>query len=255
MYRRVLPWHMESDSVIKICGDYGCRESIGREFTFLSWNVHKRNLTGRWREEFESLLSRHKPSILSLQEYKKRGFESFLDSHYDFNYIYGANISYRDTLSGLITLSLSKIHAESLTLTKEVEPIVKTPKIAQKSTIAMGGGEFMDVVNVHMINFVKLSKYIDELKRVLEFASGKRVSIICGDFNSWSAKRVKILHEFMREYGFESTPLKDKTHKNPTIKYPLDFIFYKGLTYKSGEVIKDIKSSDHKPIVAKFKRA
>jgi endonuclease/exonuclease/phosphatase (EEP) superfamily protein YafD len=41
-------------------------------------------------------------------------------------------------------------------------------------------------------------------------------------------------------------------HKKALVSNPLDHIFYRGLKQKESYILKDIKSSDHKPMLVRF---
>ena len=41
-------------------------------------------------------------------------------------------------------------------------------------------------------------------------------------------------------------------HKKSYLSYPLDYVFYKGLKPLKSKILREIKTSDHKPIIVEF---
>ena len=72
--------------------------------------------------------------------------------------------------------------------------------------------------------------------------------LFAGDFNVWDLSRQKAISDLAQKNNLESIQFKnDKFIKKFRI-YPLDRAFVRGLRPIKAEVIKDIDSSDHKPI-------
>ena len=117
----------------------------------------------------------------------------------------------------------------------------------------MESGESLRMINVHMINFVKIKKFLAQVEQI-EFALAKDESplILSGDFNTWNKKRMQIIERLTRKYGLQSVDFAGNRHQKAPFPYPLDHIFYKKLKLQKAEVLPEIVTSDHKPLLVSF---
>jgi endonuclease/exonuclease/phosphatase (EEP) superfamily protein YafD len=221
--------------------------------TLLNWNVHKNNYHYKWLHDFDEILRQFKPNIISFQEYQTMGRRSIIDKHADFAYGFFPNIAYKQHMYGLLTASTVDIDDFIPLSTSDVEPFIKTPKVSFVTSHRMYNGEILSIINVHMINFVKIQKYIAQVKQIEALCNqSKGALILTGDFNTWSKKRMRILLSMTKRVGLESAFFEKEDHKKPFLSYPLDHIFYKGLLQVKSKILKDIETSDHKPMVVTF---
>lgn len=253
MYRKYLPWYMEQNRE-KVC----IKRHTNPQFpsptiVLLNWNVHKNNHHYRWLHDFEQILHHYKPDIISFQEYQTMGKRSIIDKQQDFAYGFFPNIAYKQHMYGLLTASTSDIHDFDSLFSDDVEPLIKTPKVSFVSHHRLYDGSELSIINVHMINFVKIQKYIAQVKQIEKVCLQKKGALILtGDFNTWSKQRMRILESMTQSVGLTSASFQEPHHKKPLLSYPLDHIFYRGLKQSQGTVLKEFKSSDHKPMLVTF---
>ena len=151
---------------------------------------------------------------------------------------------------GLLTASKSDIHTFHSLYTSDVEPLIKTPKVSFVTNYIMQEGKTLTLINVHMINFVKIEKYIAQIKQIEAVCSkNTEALILTGDFNTWSKKRMRILESMTQTLGLKQVHFEQAHHKKILFSYPLDHIFYRGFKQEKSEVLKDICTSDHKPML------
>ena len=179
--------------------------------------------------------------------------KSVLDRHTEYGYGFFPNIVWKNYHFGLINAAKGKIVDFDFFMTQEVEPIIKTPKITLETRYDMGKGETLRVINVHMINFVKIKKFLTQIEQI-ERALAKEDTpvILAGDFNTWNTKRMNIVEKLTTSYGLSSVEFSDKKHQKAPFPYPLDHVFYKKLHLKNAEVLSSVNTSDHKPLLVTF---
>jgi endonuclease/exonuclease/phosphatase (EEP) superfamily protein YafD len=223
------------------------------KITLLNWNVHKNNHHYKWLHDFDEILKQYKPNIISFQEYQTMGRRSIIDKQPHYAYGFFPNIAFKQHMYGLLTAAKADIDDFTPLFTSDVEPLIKTPKVSFVTSHRMFGGEILSVVNVHMINFVKIRKYIAQVKQIESACRQKEGALILtGDFNTWSRKRMRILLSMTREVGLKLALFEKEDHKKPFLSYPLDHIFYRGLKQDKSLILNKIESSDHKPMLVTF---
>ncbi len=252
MYRKYLPWHLEKKEPIMIKEHYHDSLQEGH-ITLLNWNVHKNNHHYTWLRDFSDILERYSPNLISFQEYQKMSRRSILDKSDDFGYGFFPNIAYKQHMYGLLSAGKSKLYESEACLSSDVEPLFKTPKVSLRSRHQLSDGTAVTLINVHMINFVKIKKYMAQIAQIERLcAECEGAMILSGDFNTWSEKRMRILTAMTREMGLERVVFHPEYHKKALVSNPLDHIFYRGFKQKESLILKDIKSSDHKPMLVRF---
>ncbi len=253
MYRKYLPWHVDQKSRAVALKAPEKDEVIGKKIVLLNWNVHKNNHAVAWLEDFSALLHRHKPDLILFQEYQTMNRQSVLDRHSEYGYGFFPNIVWNNNRFGLINAAKSEIVDFDFYTTSEVEPIIKTPKIILETTYKMHTEEILRVINVHMINFVKIKKFLVQISQIEEaLAKDDSPLILCGDFNTWNRKRMRILEQLTGKYALEDVAFRGKEHQIAPFPYPLDHVFYRKLRLQKAEVLTHIDSSDHKPLLVTF---
>ena len=253
MYRKYLPWYMEQNSDKTTIKKHTNPHFSTPKITLLNWNVHKNNHHYQWLHDFEHILSHYKPDIISFQEYQTMGKRSIIDKQDDFAYGFFPNIAYKQYHYGLLTASKADIYTCKSLFTHAVEPLIKTPKVSFITQHRLYDKSDLHLINVHMINFVKIQKFIAQVKQIEQLCHEKEGALILtGDFNTWSKQRMRILENMTTSVGLKLTTFEKPYHKKPLLSYPLDHIFYRGLKLTESRILKDIKTSDHKPMIASF---
>jgi endonuclease/exonuclease/phosphatase (EEP) superfamily protein YafD len=253
MYRKLLPWHIEEAgwAVAVKTPEKPCM--LKGRFTLLNWNVHKNNHALAWLEDFSKLLRHYRPELILFQEYQTMNRKSVLDKHLEYGYGFFPNIVWKHNLYGLITASRAQIVDLDYYMTDAVEPIIKTPKVTLETTYKIDTERKLRVVNVHMINFVKIGKFLMQIGQIEKaLAKDDAALILAGDFNTWNRKRMHILQKLCERYGLRDVRFLHQKHQKAPFPYPLDHIFYKDLTLERAEVLSEIETSDHKPLLVTF---
>ncbi len=253
MYRTFLPWYMDQNADSVCIKEHKNHQLQEDSITLLNWNVHKNNHHYKWLHDFANILHKYNPNLISFQEYQTMSRRSILDKDEDFGYGFFPNIAYKQQMYGLLTASKSKMYNFHSLFSHDVEPIIKTPKVSFVSQHRMYNGESLTVINVHMINFVKINKYIAQLKQIEDVClKDEGALILTGDFNTWSQKRMRLLRHMTEAAGLDIVTFEKEYHKKSFMAHPLDHIFYRGLIQRDSKILKEIKTSDHKPIMVTF---
>ena len=237
---------MEEDSLLH-------REMQGKvshTLRLLNWNVHKKSHNHIWLRDFKILLERYHPHLISFQEYAKINARSIIDKRKAYSYTFMPNIHFRRVQYGLLNAStLPLLHTHAL-YSDDCEPLIKTPKATLIHHYKAVSDREVTLVNVHMINFVKLARFRAQLKQIEEACSRiEGAMILSGDFNTWSPKRRYYLERLVALLDLQPVIF---AHTKPSLKPRLDHIFYRGVTLKDADILTEFNSSDHKPMVATF---
>lgn len=228
-------------------------EKTASTFSLLCWNIHKENLNPRFHLKLDALLLSHPSDFMLLQEYK-------LPKHRphqlrDFSYAMAANIETPAHVYGLLTASHVAYDAKQIELTHQKEFGIATQKSMLLTSHSFFDGDVLHIVNMHGINFVSFAafdKELDKIETLLKTYSG--AMIVCGDFNNWSKKRMKALHDFKDVLSLQIAHVNEGHHVKHIFSKPIDHIFYRGLKLVRAEAIDTKKVSDHNPIYAVFEK-
>ncbi|PIP88520.1 MAG: hypothetical protein COW79_17305 [Bdellovibrionales bacterium CG22_combo_CG10-13_8_21_14_all_38_13] len=71
-----------------------------------------------------------------------------------------------------------------------------------------------------------------------------------GDFNTWSKKKLRVMHELMAKLELTEAPFGPGRMK--VFGNVIDFVFYKGLELRDSYVLPEVQGADHKPMVVEF---
>ena len=253
MYRKFLPWHIDKESYAVALKSPEKPWKLGRKIVLLNWNVHKNNHMHRWLEDFSMILRYDKPDLILFQEYQTMNQQSVLDRHSEYGYAFFPNIVWKENRYGLVNASKGEIVDFDFYMTEDVEPIIKTPKVTLETSYEMLSGEKLRVVNVHMINFVKIRKFLAQVEQIEKaLAKEEGALILSGDFNTWNSRRMHMLQQLCRRYRLEDVPFKDLKHQKAPFPFPLDHLFFRELSLEKSEVLSQIETSDHKPLLVAF---
>ncbi len=246
MYRKWVPWRVKEESLLQ-------RDAKGEQsktLRLLNWNVHKKSHHHSWLRDFKILLERYRPNLISFQEYAKINAKSIIDKREAYSYTFMPNIDFRHSQYGLLNAStLPLIHHHAL-YSDDCEPLIKTPKAILIHYYQAEQDRKVTLVNVHMINFVKLSRFTAQLRQIEEVCAGiEGALILSGDFNTWSRKRSHQLERLVQLLELKAVVFPNEQR---SLKPRLDHIFYRGVRLKDADILTEFNSSDHKPMVATF---
>lgn len=134
------------------------------------------------------------------------------------------------------------------------EPFIKTPKMVLFTEYALEGtSKTLLTGNIHAINFVSSKKLRHQLKNIAKvFAAHDGPAVMAGDFNTWSKKKMKYLHEFAVDAGMTEVKFDNGHERMKTFGKYLDYIFVKGARVDDSHVFGNIEGSDHKPMTVKI---
>jgi endonuclease/exonuclease/phosphatase (EEP) superfamily protein YafD len=233
--------------------------------TFVNWNAQKGTHT-HFRQDLESMIERHKPHLIFLQEARADLIEpqtmgGYFASCWSYPWPEGKAI-------GVMTLSKAAPLKTQPLPTKWREFFVTAPKISFVTEYRLPNGEIMLAVNAHLLNFerwgtMKVRDQLDELKTVISQHEGP--ILLAGDFNTWNERRLGLVRELAKETGLvEITgfpPGRTTASKDSEIldwflgidsKLPLDRVYYRGFREQGAEVL-EYSSSDHNAILVRLR--
>lgn len=221
------------------------------QLNILVWNIYKQN-----RDNALTVLADllHNRQLLMLQEAKvDKTFEQSFSANLNWHFHQVDAWEYNHEKNGILTGSV--IQSNSICGFRQTEPWLRLPKSALLAYYSLSNGELLAVANIHAINFTfGLSDYrnqINQLVSKLESHTGP--IIFAGDFNSWSEERTQFLDEVKKRLNLSEVQYKqDSLRKRFWSGWPLDHVFYRGLTALSADVI-HTDASDHNPVVVEFK--
>ncbi|MEH1824028.1 MAG: endonuclease/exonuclease/phosphatase family protein [Nostoc sp.] len=236
-------------------------EIDSKSIKVLSWNIAKQNYNKTWLKDFLKIIDTYHPNLIFLQEFSLKLEADEWGKWLKMNWSFAPNFVdiHHQTYSGIFTAATISPITKQVITTQHHEPIVKTPKISLITEYQLSEqSTTLLTINSHLINFVDLNKFkiqLQELELALSIHRGPL--IFSGDFNTWSRKRAVILNQVTTKLGL--TPVVFAPHHQDKIKRfllspPLDHIFYRDISVKKGtaEVLDEICSSDHKPLLAEF---
>jgi endonuclease/exonuclease/phosphatase (EEP) superfamily protein YafD len=253
MYRSYLPWYVDQSQRVVACKSPKVSEKLGGKIVMLNWNVHKNNHSVRWLEDFSGILLHYRPDLILFQEYRTMNRKSVLDKHMEYGYGFFPNIIYKQHHYGLVNASRADMIAVNSYTTPDVEPFVRTPKVMLETIYETKAGGSVRVINVHMINFVRIRKFLAQIAQIERvFQKDDMPLILSGDFNTWNRRRMHILQKLAYEHDLRDVRFSSQKHRKPPFPYPLDHVFYRGLDLEKAEVLDEIVTSDHKPLLVTF---
>ncbi len=237
------------------------RELDSTSIKIMNWNIAKKNQDRTWMRDFLMILKQYEPDLIFLQEVTLKMEAKQAIGLIEMGWSFAPNFidAHHQTYSGVLTAAKISPLTRRAMLTKHHEPLVKTPKVSLLTEYPLSNkSETLLAINSHLINFVDLNKFRNQLHELeLALSAHQGPLIFSGDFNTWSQKRAAILKLVVNRLGL--TPVAFTPHESKKIKRflfspPLDYIFYRGLSEKktSARVLDHISSSDHKPLLAEF---
>ncbi|WP_413198458.1 endonuclease/exonuclease/phosphatase family protein [Nostoc piscinale] len=227
----------------------------------LNWNIAKNNFDKSWFKDFYRILRQYQPDLIFCQEVRMSvGVEQIIGFN-KLSWAYAPNFidTHHQTYSGILTAANISPLSKKAIVTKHYEPLVNTPKVSLITEYALSHQQTtLLTINSHLINFVDLTKFKNQLQEIeLALSTHYGPIIFAGDFNTWNRQRAILLDKAVTKLGLKSVefaPHESKKIKRFLLSPPLDYIFYRGLTEKSAsaKVLDEINSSDHKPLLAEF---
>jgi endonuclease/exonuclease/phosphatase (EEP) superfamily protein YafD len=222
---------------------------VGNSFGIVCWNVYKKNRTDK---TFASFLKRRFGSSVDFLLLQEAGFA---DTHpcrlEGFMFDAAANLEMRHGYYGVLTAGrVAALEAKAF-LSQEREGIWGTHKSLLLSQYVFGDGTPLLLVNVHAINFRENRAYRSEKERLFSFLSDyEGALVVAGDFNAWNRTRQGKLFEMANRLNMKRVPVEKQVKS--FLGYPLDFVFYRGVTLLEYAVDDTHGISDHHPVYVRF---
>ncbi len=225
------------------------------EIDIFVWNMYKGDKPD-WQRDYKNLTPSY--DILILQELwlDHRMLQTFYEDE-TFSYHMATSFIDRkrsDTPTGVGTASKVEPIRTFWQRSKYREPFIRTPKMVLFTEYALEGtSKTLLTGNIHAINFVSSRKLRHQLKNMAKvFAAHDGPAVMAGDFNTWSKKKMKYLHEFARDSGMTEVKFDNGHQRMKTFGKYLDYIFVKGADVYDSHVFGNIDGSDHKPMTVKI---
>lgn len=215
-----------------------------KQIRVLSWNIAK----GRHRDWHQDLARlAHGADLALIQEARlEHAMHSVIP---DACWAFAPGYRRQNLTTGVLTVS----RAETIErfLHSHREPLTGLPKAALVTEYRLHGApQTLLVANVHAINFTPGTGHFHRqlLAVAHRIAHHQGPLIVCGDFNTWRHKRLRILDELIAELHLQPVQF-EQDHRRSAFGLALDHIFYRGLVHK-GCVVDRVRTSDHNPISA-----
>jgi endonuclease/exonuclease/phosphatase (EEP) superfamily protein YafD len=233
--------------------------------TFVNWNAQKGAHT-QFRQDLESMIERHSPHLIFLQEARAdlmepKAMGGYFASSWSYPWPEGKAI-------GVMTFSKAAPLKTRSVPTKWREFFVTAPKVSFVTEYLLPGGAIMLAVNVHLLNFerwgtMKVRDQLNELKTIISRHHGP--ILMAGDFNTWSERRLGLVQELARETDLvevtsfppgRTTASKDSGFLDWFLgidnELPLDRVYHRGFRELGARVL-EYSSSDHNAILVRLR--
>ncbi|MBT3980543.1 MAG: endonuclease/exonuclease/phosphatase family protein [Bacteriovoracaceae bacterium] len=224
------------------------QHQLEKEFSILVWNVYKEQKEN-WQTEYRKLKGNYDIHIfqeaMCCQTKPERGYQQ----------VFAKSFIYTNTGVATGVSTSSRVGAVFSQYLRSIgrEPIVATPKMALITKYSLPYGEKLLVANIHSLNFVSNKEWAMQLTGLLsKLSQHKGPLLIAGDFNTWNEERVATMLKSTNKLRLNSVSFNNSDTRLRILGYPLDHIFYRGLTVKNANVIKS-NGSDHQPMSVQFK--
>jgi|GEM_PF-926519 len=220
------------------------------EFTLITWNAQKLNDTNFMPDLVQ--LSQESDLILIQEAMHNTDLQNTFSSKFDFSFSFNKSFcDSKNQATGVMSASRYLLENNVTLVSPDNEPFTATPKVSGYSTVEIPEIGKVHIINTHGLNFNTGSKFERQISHLSEFISQLKGPVIwAGDFNTWSSGRKNHLDIKTKALGLvQLIPSND----NRNLK--LDHIYTRGLKLISVELLLNIKSSDHLPLKAIFKKA
>jgi len=236
----------------------GCRAQLARpvaategglsgRIELLNWNIKKGSLSA-WQQDLERMAN--SADLVVLQEAALNiDIEAQLPhlSHESF----ARGFTTRSRTTGVATYSRAAALNECRF--QVVEPLLRTPKATSVAEYPLAESEqTLLVVNVHAVNFTfGVGRYRQQLEQVQSIVwAHDGPTIVSGDFNTWSRKRLDVVESVVAKLELEEVALETDV-RTAFNGLPLDHVYVRGFTSASGDSSR-VESSDHNPLTVEL---
>ncbi|MCB0420442.1 MAG: endonuclease/exonuclease/phosphatase family protein [Bdellovibrionales bacterium] len=217
------------------------------EYTMLVWNIYKHKKQGLVEDLLE--LSEHSDLVLLQESMVDPTMVSLFQTTVGMGWISAASFFTGDGTTGVATGTRLDVSSAGFIRSKVTEPIVGTPKMVVYTKHPVQSGEELLVANIHGINFVSTRSFKAQIEQLYQTVKGHSGPlIVAGDFNSRNKERWTVLNDFSKQLSLKHVKLKNEKYE-----HPIDAILTRDVEVMEGEILFDYETSDHKPLLLKFK--
>lgn len=233
---------------------YGKAKSLGlnpKKFNVVVWNILKAKKR-KFQAEFASF--RPRPDIFMLQEVATvpdffKAYRAYPEHETHFGSSFYYKKRGRVIHSGTAISSRIQPEDSGMIRTRELEPIVKTPKVVTWMKIPFKGvNESLLLVNIHGLNMTKnrdFYRQMDTCARLIAKHQGP--VIFAGDFNTSDMEKYNKMNQVALDFNLVPVAfMNDKRKKSTFSRLVIDHIFVRGMKVLDANVHTKLKSSDHK---------
>lgn len=222
--------------------------SLPSDFSLLSWNIYKQQ--GDWQAELDQWLDNS--DLLLLQEANASDALHQWLRQQGYHWFQVAAFNWDDVGNGVLTAA--KGQPSEVCGKRLLEPATRIPKSILFSYYPLqGSAQPLLLVNLHAINFSLRGRTYNEQLDMISQKIGHYTGpvIVAGDFNRWNERRKGFLDRWVTEERLvEALPQPDV--RTRFFGYPLDAVFYRGLTLETAQSMKS-EASDHGALQMRFR--
>lgn len=223
---------------------------LNNRFSLLVWNIHKGTGGQVWVDDIKKLGPKHDIFLFQEAMDDNEMTDTAANELRNFELFFAKSFSYTKTLlsSGVATAAISTSTNTILHRTKDLEPIVGTPKTMLLSFFKLANSQTLAILNIHGINRASNEAFYRQIDESLALVKNHEGPVIfAGDFNTNKPEKFDELTKRMTAFGLTMIPYPIDQRKNH-----LDWIFYRGCQVHESEIMYEIQSSDHFPLHAKL---
>lgn len=221
-----------------------------QELSVITWNAHK--LADRQFLPDLATLSTDSDIILIQEAMHSNNLQNHFASAFDLSFSFHKSFCNKENqATGVMTASRYLLQSNLTLVSTDTEPFTFTPKVSGYSAVQIPEIGVVHIVNTHGLNFNTGSKFKRQITEISKFIAQLEGPVIwAGDFNTWNSDRQAHLDKHTAALGLRH--LKPTNEKR---NLKLDHIYVRGLELQSVELLRHVKSSDHLPLKAVFKKA
>lgn len=250
--RHLMPQSYTADDELQVLGSP--RDThLGPVIRCLLWNILKAKRMS-WYTDFVELSADRDLVILQEAVLKAPSDPLFANSS-RFEWVMARSFRNARTgvENGVKTGSVAHSTERHFYLSPHAEPVIQTQKLILTTMYELADcPEKLLVLNMHAINFVSVTKYIQQLNQLSLALEGHTGPIILGgDFNTWTPTRLQHFQKITNKARLVEAPMQ-RQRKLSQMNQHLDHLFYRGLKLRSVASLSHYQSSDHAPITATF---
>ncbi|MBX2879036.1 MAG: endonuclease/exonuclease/phosphatase family protein [Granulosicoccus sp.] len=252
--RHLMPQSYTADDELQLLGQAsGTR--LGPVIRCLLWNIFKAK-RNHWLSDFSDLSADR--DLIMLQEAVLNAPTDPIfiqDSRHEWIMARSFRHPLTHTVNGVKTGAVAPALERHFYLSPHAEPVLQTHKLLLATEYPLKDeSERLLVLNMHAVNFVSVSKYVDQIDQISTVLSDHSGPVILGgDFNTRSPSRLRHFKMVAKRAGLSEAPMKRQS-KLVHMNHHLDHLFYRGFKLRSVDSLAHVYSSDHAPITATFER-